>query len=133
MRNVEEAFWAAKKLADYPVGTWISIGERVFRRIHSGVFWCEEHASIKARISRPSISLAWIEQDLGISHVVFHKTEAEVFKGDLENLAQETCTSVNICLRVLTENGGNFNRARRFLLNPSELSIQDAINMLFLL
>ena len=127
MRNVEEAFWAAKKLADYPVGTWISIGERIFRKMQSAAFWREEHASIKVRISRPSISLAWIEQDMGVSHVVFYKAEAEIFKGDLENLAQETCTPVEACLQALTENGGNFNEARRFLLNPKP-SIQDASN-----
>lgn len=127
MRNAEEAFWAAKKLADYPVGTWIRIGERIFRRIQSAAFWREEHALIKARVSRPSISLAWIEQVTGVLHVVFCKTEAEVFNGDLENLAQETCTSVEACSLALTENSGNFNEARRFLLNL-KTSIWDASN-----
>ena len=125
MRNVEDAFWAAKKLADYPVGTWISIGERIFRRIQSAAFWREEHASIKVRISRPSICLAWIEQEMGLSHVVFYKTEAEVFNIDLENLSQETCTPVEVCSQALIENGGNFNEARRFLLNP-KLSMLEA-------
>ncbi len=109
--------WA--KLESYPTGTWISIGERVFRKIRNGTFWREEHATIGNRVSRPSSSLAWIEEESGASHVVFHKTEIEVFQGDVENLAQETCAPIEACAQALTAKGGDFNDARRHLLSGS--------------
>ncbi len=61
------------RLQDYPVGTRVQIGNRVFRRTATGTFWREEHQIRGNCVSRPSASLANIEQAAGVKHVVIEE------------------------------------------------------------
>lgn len=58
------------KLCDYPEGTRISIGDRIFVKIPLGTFWKEESEIPGNCVSRPSVSLEHIEQSFGSSHTV---------------------------------------------------------------
>ncbi len=63
------------RLKDYPQGTKIRIGQREFERKANGSFWIEESKIPGDRVSRPSCSLEWMEQDLG-HHTVISRPEA---------------------------------------------------------
>lgn len=58
------------RLQDYPQGTRIEIGERKFVRESNGTFWREIHHIPGYCVSRPSVSLEWIEELTGTKHVV---------------------------------------------------------------
>ncbi|MDO5947159.1 hypothetical protein [Burkholderia cepacia] len=51
----------------------MQIGNRVFRRTATGTFWREEHQIRGNCVSRPSASLANIEQAAGVKHVVIEE------------------------------------------------------------
>ena len=58
------------KLCQYPVGTRVQIGERLFNRTSTGSFWREESSVPGNRIARPSVSLETLEQTTGNEHIV---------------------------------------------------------------
>lgn len=50
------------KLIDYPTGTRVRIGDRLFVRLSMSSFWREEHQVPGNCVSRPSSSLESIER-----------------------------------------------------------------------
>lgn len=60
----------------YPAGTKIRIGTRIFRRVSTGSFWREEHDVPGNCVSRPSCSLQNIEQSSGMTHEVLTAAES---------------------------------------------------------
>ncbi len=63
-------------LRQYPAGTKIRIGTRIFCRVSTGSFWREEHDVPGNCVSRPSCSLENIEQSSGMTHVVLATAES---------------------------------------------------------
>lgn len=57
-------------LHNYPMGTRIGIGSRVFRKVAPSSFWREEHSIPGNCVSRPATSIQNIEQQLGQTHLV---------------------------------------------------------------
>lgn len=62
---------------EYPAGTRVQIGARIFERKSHGTFWQEEHELPGNRISRPSASLRSLEVMMEIQHVLLHPRSAK--------------------------------------------------------
>ena len=58
------------KLCQYPVGTRVQIGDRLFNRTSTGSFWREESNVPGNRVARPSVSLETLELATGNEHIV---------------------------------------------------------------
>lgn len=58
------------RFQDYPDGTIIQIGDRKFEKVQPSTFWREIHDVPGNCVSRPSASLAGIEERSGVKHVV---------------------------------------------------------------
>ncbi len=62
-------------LSDYPEGTRVRIGQRVFSKTNTRSFWREEHCTPGNCVSRPSVSLESIEQSCGEKHVLIEPAQ----------------------------------------------------------
>lgn len=101
---------------EYPAGTRVQIGARIFERKSHGTFWQEEHELPGNRISRPSASLRSLEVMMEIQHVLLHprstKASAQVGQGRiypvqgnaLLSLTQAEAQVLNVLIETIEAN-----------------------------
>lgn len=95
MKQLSRAPLPEEALSRHPEGARIQIGDRFFERLGYGSFWREEHEIHGNCVSRPSASLAVLEQQLGVKHRVL--TASKTFGEDWPKVLDDLTPGVWIC------------------------------------